>query len=240
MRRALVDHLHRRAAPQVERRATRPRCCPTAPHLDVDRGVRQDTLAALASLPRGQRAVVVLRFYEDLTEAQTAEALGITVGTVKSQTSRALSALRSLRAHRPGARMTEEQLRDLLARVVPEPPDSVADPGAGVRAARRQPPPPSRPPAAAPGRRRPAWARSSAALPADDGPDPVDTGRHRRPLRDRTLTVDPTQPLACARRVRPRARSTAVRPAPRPSAARLSAPAAPRDALVTGLDRLRR
>lgn len=56
---------------------------------------RQDTLAALATLPRGQRAVLVLRFYEDLTEAQTAEALGISVGTVKSQTSRALSALRS-------------------------------------------------------------------------------------------------------------------------------------------------
>jgi RNA polymerase sigma-70 factor (sigma-E family) len=58
-------------------------------------GDRQDILAALASLPRGQRAVIVLRFYEDLTEAQTAEALGISVGTVKSQTSRALSALRS-------------------------------------------------------------------------------------------------------------------------------------------------
>jgi RNA polymerase sigma-70 factor (sigma-E family) len=56
---------------------------------------RQDTLAALAALPRGQRAVIVLRFYEDLTEAQTAEVLGISVGTVKSQTSRALSALRT-------------------------------------------------------------------------------------------------------------------------------------------------
>ena len=56
---------------------------------------RHDTLAALAGLPRGQRAVLVLRFYEDLTEAQTAEVLGITVGTVKSQTARALSALRS-------------------------------------------------------------------------------------------------------------------------------------------------
>ena len=68
---------------------------PDVVHRDADSGDRQDTLAALASLPRGQRAVLVLRFYEDLTEAQTAEALGISVGTVKSQTSRALSALRS-------------------------------------------------------------------------------------------------------------------------------------------------
>ncbi len=56
---------------------------------------RQDALAALAGLPRGQRAVLVLRYYDDLTEAQTAEVLGVTVGTVKSQTSRALAALRS-------------------------------------------------------------------------------------------------------------------------------------------------
>jgi RNA polymerase sigma-70 factor (sigma-E family) len=67
----------------------------TATRFDEAVDERQDTLAALASLPRGQRAVLVLRFYEDLTEAQTAEALGISVGTVKSQTSRALSALRS-------------------------------------------------------------------------------------------------------------------------------------------------
>jgi RNA polymerase sigma-70 factor (sigma-E family) len=56
---------------------------------------RQDALVALAGLPRGQRAVIVLRFYDDLTEAQTAEVLGVTVGTVKSQTARALKALRS-------------------------------------------------------------------------------------------------------------------------------------------------
>lgn len=60
-----------------------------------DLAIRQDVLAALARLPRGQRAVVVLRFYDDLTEAQTAAALGITVGTVKSQTARALRTLRS-------------------------------------------------------------------------------------------------------------------------------------------------
>lgn len=57
--------------------------------------VRRDVLAALAALPRGQRAVLVLRCFDDLTEQQTAAALGISVGTVKSQASRALATLRS-------------------------------------------------------------------------------------------------------------------------------------------------
>ncbi len=56
---------------------------------------RRDLLVALATLPRGQRAVLVLRYFDDLTEAQTAEALGISVGTVKSQAHRALTTLRS-------------------------------------------------------------------------------------------------------------------------------------------------
>ena len=62
---------------------------------DPDLAVRHDVLAALAKLPRGQRAVVVLRFYDDFTEAQTADVLGVSVGTVKSQTARALKALRA-------------------------------------------------------------------------------------------------------------------------------------------------
>ena len=49
---------------------------------------------ALGRLSRKQRAAVVLRYYEDLSEADTARVLGISVGTVKSTTSRALSLLR--------------------------------------------------------------------------------------------------------------------------------------------------
>ena len=49
---------------------------------------------ALAALSKPNRDVVVLRYFDDLTEAQTATALGISVGTVKSQTSRALRTLR--------------------------------------------------------------------------------------------------------------------------------------------------
>lgn len=49
---------------------------------------------ALGRLPRRQRAAVVLRYYEDLTEAETADALGIAAGTVKSTVSRALLRLR--------------------------------------------------------------------------------------------------------------------------------------------------
>lgn len=60
----------------------------------VDPGEALDLWRQVQALPRQQRAVVVLRFYEDLTEAQTAEVLGCAVGTVKSHTSRALGALR--------------------------------------------------------------------------------------------------------------------------------------------------
>jgi RNA polymerase sigma-70 factor (sigma-E family) len=60
----------------------------------ADSDLRLSMLTALATLPPRQRAVLMLRFHADLTEAATAEALGISLGTVKSHTARALATLR--------------------------------------------------------------------------------------------------------------------------------------------------
>jgi RNA polymerase sigma-70 factor (sigma-E family) len=64
-----------------------------ADHADGSAGTH-DLWDALGRLPRRQRAVVVLRYFEDLTEAETARVLECSVGTVKSQTSKALAKLR--------------------------------------------------------------------------------------------------------------------------------------------------
>ncbi len=53
-------------------------------------------LRALAQLPPKQRAVIVLRYYEDLTEHETAKLLSCSIGTVKSQAHHALARLRVL------------------------------------------------------------------------------------------------------------------------------------------------
>ncbi|MCO1596838.1 SigE family RNA polymerase sigma factor [Micromonospora sp. RHAY321] len=74
-------------------------------HADVDGTVadmsdevvnRAELLQALQSLPARQRATVVLRFLEGLSERETAAVLGCSEGTVKSQTSRALIKLKSV------------------------------------------------------------------------------------------------------------------------------------------------
>jgi RNA polymerase sigma-70 factor (sigma-E family) len=62
--------------------------------LPASTGGDADVLGLLASLPAGRRACLVLRFYCDLSVEQTAEILGISTGTVKSQTARGLATLR--------------------------------------------------------------------------------------------------------------------------------------------------
>ncbi len=71
---------------------------PPAPGPGAEEGVvlsedHREVMAALAGLPRRQRECLVLRFYLDLTEAQIAEALSISTGSVKTHASRGLAAL---------------------------------------------------------------------------------------------------------------------------------------------------
>ena len=68
--------------------------------------VRNAVLGALAGLSRRQRAVVVLRYYEDMSEAEIAALLGCSPGTVKSAASRAMV---KLRAH-PGLSAQREEV----------------------------------------------------------------------------------------------------------------------------------
>ena len=64
--------------------------------VEDDAATRLTLQQALARLTPKQRTVLVLRFYEDLTEVQTAAAMGVGLGTVKSQTRHALMRLRQL------------------------------------------------------------------------------------------------------------------------------------------------
>jgi RNA polymerase sigma-70 factor (sigma-E family) len=90
------------ARSQLRRRAVRRRHLqrvgrlPTAPPADRDLVASEDgrrVLAALDALPARQRAVLVLRYYEELSVEETATALGISAGTVKTHAHRGLAAL---------------------------------------------------------------------------------------------------------------------------------------------------
>src|SRR5215471_7127358 len=67
---------------------------PSTHDLAAELADRDFLLRALAALPPRQRAVVVLRYFDDLPEAEIAEMLGCSLGTVKSQVARALARLR--------------------------------------------------------------------------------------------------------------------------------------------------
>jgi RNA polymerase sigma-70 factor (sigma-E family) len=73
---------------------------PETSHTDQERAVdgRDRLRRALLLVPPRQRAALVLRFYEDLSEADTAAVMGCSVGTVKSQTAKGLARLRTLLA----------------------------------------------------------------------------------------------------------------------------------------------
>ncbi|MPZ80581.1 MAG: SigE family RNA polymerase sigma factor [Actinophytocola sp.] len=74
----------------------------TRPGAGVEDAV--DVRRALAQLPAGQRAVVVLRYWEDLSVAETAAALGKSEGTIKSQSAKGLASMRRLLSPSSGDR----------------------------------------------------------------------------------------------------------------------------------------
>jgi RNA polymerase sigma-70 factor (sigma-E family) len=103
---ALVDEKRR---PFVRRENSRA----APPERRIDDGHQtaegdEQLLSALASLPPGMRAAVVLRHIEDLSVEETADALGCSSGTVKSQTARGLEKLREQLADRPQSSPTKQ------------------------------------------------------------------------------------------------------------------------------------
>jgi len=84
--RVVVDRNAPKAAPDM----------PSAEHGAIALFERSAVISALRTLPQRQREALVLRFYADMSEAQIADAMGISRGAVKSHTARAMQALRSV------------------------------------------------------------------------------------------------------------------------------------------------
>lgn len=144
---------------------------------EIEQQLDRDALwRHLQALPARQRAVLVLRYYEDLSEAQTAALLDISVGTVKSQTSRALNTLR----RRLGSEQAVEMPVDATPAVPAPAPAPATRPGALPRTPVRPVPRPAAsgatrvgddldgPPSAA-----------EARPPVLATPIPASTGEHR-------------------------------------------------------------
>ncbi|MDY7099598.1 MAG: SigE family RNA polymerase sigma factor [Actinomycetota bacterium] len=97
LRRAVINQVHARHRRRaLERREERRHTVDGRTHDRFDARVDDHEVLwdALATLPLSQRSVVVLRIVEDLSEAETARALGVRKGTVKSRLSRAMATLR--------------------------------------------------------------------------------------------------------------------------------------------------
>jgi RNA polymerase sigma factor (sigma-70 family) len=96
--RRILINLATDAAPRRRRRRIElePATATNDPIVDPLAGYddRAELLGALAALPARQRAVLVLRYFNDLTERQAAEVLGCPRGTVKSSAARGLATLR--------------------------------------------------------------------------------------------------------------------------------------------------
>lgn len=125
VRRVIVNtHLsdRRRAAHRYER--TGLQAVPDPIAVETGPEDRDDLWSALRELPAAKRRVVVLRHYWGLSVAETAEDLGISTGTVKSQTHEAIAILRSRLATRPRERTTT---------ACPPPDPSPAGPSAPAR-----------------------------------------------------------------------------------------------------------
>lgn len=99
LRRAVINEVrsrHRRRANEQRALAREAARQEHMQHEPVAIGLSEPVVAALQRLSVRHRAVLVLRFHDDLSEAEVARILGSPVGTIKAQTSRALAALRTL------------------------------------------------------------------------------------------------------------------------------------------------
>ena len=94
LRRSVANACRNRSRHQRVEQRVHPRLIEVAPGVSTVTEDRDEMWGAITRLPFRQRACLVLRYYEDLSEREAAAVLGCSIGTVKSQTSRALRSLR--------------------------------------------------------------------------------------------------------------------------------------------------